>query len=324
MGFLPLAGTLALCGALAEAQQQTKNPRIGFLTPFSAADTANALRLQAFRRGLQHLGYVEGKNIDVEYRYADRNYDRLPELAQELIRRKIDILVAENERTVRAAQKGGATLPIIVIRTGDPVRSGLVASLARPGGNVTGSTSYSPELVAKRLELLKEIVPNASRFAFLNSSRASGAGFDEAQRTAKALRVQFKLIEIRSQNPDIAEAFQTIDKERIGGFVTSASPPVELHRKRILELAEQNRIPAIYGGQQWADSGGLISYGANNLDLYSRAAVYIDKILKGAKPADLPVEGPTKFHLVVNLRAAKQIGLTIPLHVLARADKVIK
>ena len=308
----------------AEAQQPKKVPRIGFLATSSASDPQTALGLDALRQGLRDLGYVEGKNINIEYRYAEGRSEQLPELAKELVRLKIDILVVQNDRTARAVQKSTATIPIVITGAGN--LTGLVASLARPGGNVTGLTSYTAELLGKRLELLKEVVPKVSRFAFLNDSdsTASKAMFNDSQGAAKALGVTFQLVEVEASNPNIEGAFRVIVKERIAALITSPGPPITFHRKRILELVEQNRIPAMHSEQQWANAGGLMSYGANTVVQYHRAAVYVDKILKGAKPADLPVERPTKFEFVINLKTAKQIGLTLSPNVLARADKIIR
>src|SRR5215470_18290951 len=308
----------------AEAQQAKKVPRIGFLVTSSASDPQTVLGLDALRQGLRDLGYVEGKNINIEYRYAEGRPEQLPELAKELVRLKIDILVVQNDRTARAVQKSTATIPIVITGAGN--LTGLVASLARPGGNVTGLTSYTAELLGKRLELLKEVVPKVSRFAFLNDSdsTASKAMFNDSQGAAKALGVTFQLVEVEASNPNIEGAFRVMVKERIAALITSPGPPITFHRKRILELVEQNRIPAMHSEQQWANAGGLMSYGANTVVQYHRAAVYVDKILKGVKPADLPVEQPTKFEFIVNLKAARQIGLTIPPNVLLRADKVIK
>jgi putative ABC transport system substrate-binding protein len=324
-----LPAVLLLTVSLAHALQSAgKIPRIGFLTPISPSDPQNALRLDAFRQGLRDLGYVEGKNINIEYKYAEGRSERLPELAEELVRLKVDIFVVANDATARAAKKSTATIPIVMAGSGNPIGSEVIASLARPGGNVTGLTSYSAELLGKRLELLKEVVPKVSRFAFLNAAdsaaTASGDAFKEAQGPAKVLRVQFKLVEVKAQNPDIEGAFRIMAKERIGALITSPVPVIGFHRKRILELVEQNRIPAMHSQQEWTNAGGLMSYGANTVDLYRRAAVYVDKILKGTKPADLPVEQPTKFEFVINLKTAKALNLTIPQSVLFRADRVIK
>ena len=318
-----VAVVLLALGVIAQAQQPKKVPRIGFLTGSSAA-TATPY-IEAFRQGLGELGYVEGKNILIEYKYAEGKSERLPELAQELVALKVDVIVTGAASVVRATKRETSTLPIVVTSIGD--LTGLVASLARPGGNVTGLTHISAELLGKRLELLKEVVPKIPRVAFLNSddALAAKAMFNDAQGAAKAMAVKFQLLEVKVKNPDIEGAFRVIAKERIGALITESSGAVSFQRKRILELIEQNRIPAMHSEQEWANAGGgLMSYGANRVDLYRRAAVYVDKIIKGAKPADLPVEQPTKFELVINLKAAKQIGVAIPPNVLARADKVIR
>jgi ABC-type uncharacterized transport system substrate-binding protein len=312
----------------AQAQQPAKVPRIGLLIPGSASDPQIAPRVESFRQGLQDLGYIEGNNIIIEYRYADGRSERLPELAEELVRLKIDIFVVANDTTARAAKKSTASIPIVMAGSGNPIGSGVIASLARPGGNVTGLTSYSAELLGKRLQLLKEVVPKVTRFGFLNAAdsatTASGVAFKEAQGPAKALGVQLKLVEVKAQNPDIEGAFRIMAKERIGALITSPVPAIGFHRKRILELVGKYRIPAMHPLQEWANDGGLMSYGANTIDQYRRAATYVDKILKGSKPGELPVEQPAKFEFVINLKTAKQIGVTIPQSVLYRADKVIK
>jgi putative ABC transport system substrate-binding protein len=286
--------------------------------------------VEAFRQGLQELGYIEGKSIIIEYRFADGRLERLPALAEELVRLKVDIIVADTSASARAAKKVTSTMPIVLAQGSDPVQSGLVASFARPGGNVTGLTNYSAELLGKRVELLKEVVPKVSRFALLDAE-PSGPGitrslFPDAQVAAQALGVKLQLVEVKAQDPDIDGAFRIMAKERIGALITAPGPviTVALYQKKILELTKQTRMPAIHRRAVWVDDGGLMYYGANTVDLYRRAAVYVDKILKGAKPADLPVEQPTKFELVINLKTAKQIGLTIPPNVLARADKVIR
>ena len=312
--------------ALAEAQQPAgKIWRIGFLTTASASDPGTVLRLEAFRQALRDLGYVEGKNINVEYRYAEGRLDRLAELAEGLVRLKVDILIVSNSTVARATTKSIGTIPMVVATFGD--LSGLVASLARPGGNITGLTNYSPELFGKRLGLLKEVVPKVSRFAFLNGADGAAAKSefeDHGKATAKALRVQVQYVELKALNPDLDGAFRVIAKERIGALITSSSPSTSIHRKRIVELVEQKRIPAIHPDQQWAIDGGLMSYGADLLDNYRRVAWYVDKILKGAKPADLPVQQPMKFEFVINLKTAKALNLTVPQSVLFRADKVIR
>jgi len=309
---------------IAEAQQPGKVPRIGFLTTGSASDPTTALRLDGFRQGLRELGYVQGKNINIEYRYAEGRSERLAELIEELLRLKVDILFAANATVARAAKKSNVTIPIVAANMGG--LTGLVDSLARPGGNVTGLTHISIELLGKRLELLKEVLPKVSRFVFLDDATTAGykGVAKETQDAAKALGVQLQVVEVKAPNSDIEGLFQTMVKERIGAFITESTPRISFHRKKILALAEQNRLPAMHSEEEWVTSGGLMSYGANRSEPYRRIAVFVDRILKGAKPADLPVEQPTKFEFVINLKTAKQIGLTIPQSVLYRADRVIK
>ena len=285
--------------------------------------------MDLFRQGLRDLGYVEGRNINIEFRYAEGKSERLAAFAEELVRLKVDVLVVPNDSTAQAAKKSTTTIPIVMTSSGNPIGNRVIASQARPGGNVTGLTSYTAELIDKRLGLLKEVVPNVTRFAFLNAESAgqeggSAAAFKDAQGTAKVLAVKFQLVEVRAENPDIEGAFRFMAKERIGALVTSPSPPIARHRKKILQLTEKNRIPAIHPAQAWANEGGLMSYGANTVEQSRRAAVFVDKIFKGRTPADLPVEGPMKFEFVINLQAAKKIGVTVPQSVLFRADKVIK
>ena len=320
-----LGGMLFALSLPAAAQQPKKVPRIGYLT--TAARLADAPRVEALRQGLRDLGYLEGKNINIEYRYAEGKLERVPELAQELVRLKVDILVVSSIIAAEPARQVTTTIPIIVASAGNPIGSGLVASLARPGGNVTGLYQFSPELLGKRLELLNEITPKVSRFAFLNGTDAPAAKsmfFKEGQVVAKALGVQFQLIEVKAQNPDLEAAFRIMAKDGIGALVTESSGIVNFHLKNILHLVEQNHLPAMHSDQEWADAGGLMSYGANRLYLYRRVGLYVDKILKGANPAELPMEQPTKFEFVINLKAAKQMGLTIPPAVLYQADRLIK
>jgi putative ABC transport system substrate-binding protein len=329
-----LLATLLLTTALpVQAQQPTKIPRIGYLSrDLHPADSrASAPRnVEAFRQGLQELGYIEGKNITIEYRFADGRLERLPALAEELLRLKVEMIVADTSASARGAKKATATIPIVLAQGSDPLQSGLVASFARPGGNVTGLTNYSAELLGKRVELLKEVVPKVSRFALLDAETSGPAVtrslFPDAQAAAQAIGVKLQLVEVKAQDPDIDGAFRIMAKERIGALVTSPSPIITLtlYQKRILELAKQTRMPAIYPTMGWVDSGGLMYYGANSADLFRRAATYVDKILKGAKPGDLPVEQPTKFELVINLKTAKALNLTIPQSVLYRADRVIR
>ena len=319
-----LATFLLATVSVSQAQNSANVPLIGFLS--TGTRTTYAPGIEALRQGLRDLGYVEGKNIKIEYRFAEGKFERLAQLAQELVRVNVDVLVVSSGTVASAAKNATSTIPIIVVNAGDPIGRGLVASLAQPGGNVTGLYMYSPELLGKRLELLKEVVPKVFRFAFLADTANSGnlAGFEDARGAAKALGVSFQLIETKAPNPDIDGAFRFIVKERIGALIIESTPLMSLHQKRILELVEQNRIPAMHSEQQWANAGGLMSYGANRIEPYRRAAVYVDKILKGRKPADLPVEQPMKFEFIINLKAAKQIGLTIPPNVLARADRVIR
>ncbi len=330
MGFLALWALFFALGGSANAQQPKSPSRIGFLSRDLHPSDSRApapRNLEAFRQGLRELGYIEGKNIIIDYRYADGRLERLPALAEELVRLQVEIIVAESYSAARDAKNVTTTIPIIMASGADPVETGLVASLARPGGNVTGLTNLTPEVLGKRLELLKEAVPKVARVAFLNEplSSPNRSGFKTAEVTAQALGVRLQLVEVKTPNPDLEGAFAVMVKERVGGLITGlGNLGLSPHRKKILELVERTHMPAIYPNVQWTDTGGLMYYGANIPDLYRRAATYVDKILKGAKPAELPVEQPTKFELVINLKAAKQIGLTMPPNVLARADKVIR
>jgi putative tryptophan/tyrosine transport system substrate-binding protein len=317
---------LAPCSAVEAQQPAAKIPRLGYLDSGSASDPQNVAFRDAFLQGLRDLGYVEGKNINIEYRYDEGKPERLQALAEELTRLKVDILMGMDTSAAQAAKKSTTSIPVIFTTGGSPIASGLVPSLARPGGNVTGVTINSPELVGKRLELLKEAVPKVSRFGFLSDADSASikAMFNEAQGAAKVLGVQFQSVEVKGPKPDIEGAFRTMIKERLGALVTEAPPLISFHRVKIVQLAAQYRIPAIYTGQQWTNAGGLMSYGASRTDPYRRVAVYVDKILKGTKPADLPVEQPTKFEFVINLKTAKALNLTIPQSVLFRADKVIR
>jgi putative ABC transport system substrate-binding protein len=313
----------ALCSS-AEAQQPTKIPRIGYLA--LGSPSGNPFRIEAFRQGLRELGYVEGKNIIIEYRYAEGKFDRHPALAAELVRLKVDVIVTAGPPSTRAAKEATATIPIVMTQVGDPVGSGFVASLARPGGNITGLSTLAPELSGKQLELLKEIVPKLSRVAvFGTSTNPDNAQLlKEVELAAKAFGVKLQYLDIRDPK-DIGTTFRAASKGRadavimrVGGGIVGA------HRTQIADLAVKSRLPAIYYDPQFVEAGGLMTYGINVTDLDRRAATYVDKILKGAKPADLPVEQPTKFEFIINLKAAKQIGLTIPPDVLARATKIIR
>jgi ABC-type uncharacterized transport system substrate-binding protein len=318
---------LALCALLcalsvsAQAQQPKKVPRIGVLSPYSPSSSFN---IEAFRQGLRDLGYVEGQNVVIEQRYAEGNPDRLPRLAAELVRLKVDVIFAQTTPAVQAAKKATTTVPIVTV-SGDPVGFGFVASLARPGGNITGLANLTPELVGKRLELLKEVVPRVSRVAVLWNPDSPGAVvmMRETEAAAASLGLKLQPVEVRGPN-DFEHAFSAMKKERAGALVPLRSPLIRDQRKQIAELAAKNRLPAMYDSRDFSEAGGLMSYGAMADDSYRHAAMYVDKILKGTKPADLPVEQPMKFELVINLKAAKQIGLTIPPNVLARADRVIR
>ena len=313
----------------AEAQQAKRVHNIGFLSrDLHPADSRAATpdRLDVLRQALRQLGYIEGENILVEYRYAEGRMERLPTLAQELIRLKPDLILADTATPARALQKATSTIPIVVVAAGNPIQSGLVTSLARPGGNVTGLTNLVPEMLGKRLELLKEVVPKALRFAFLDDDEiVDPSPFKYAQKTAQELAVTLERVEVKSSNPEFERVFQALVRERIDGLITSSGAvATTLNRKIVVDLLARAGLPAIHGTELWVREGGLMHYGANSLDLYRRAATYVDKILKGAKPGDLPIEQPIKFDFVINLKAAKQIGLTIPPNVLARADKVIR
>jgi putative tryptophan/tyrosine transport system substrate-binding protein len=316
----------ALCVPV-QAQQAGKVPRIGFLD--NSTTSGNAVLVEAFRQELSKLGWTEGKNITIEYRFAEQKLERLPELAADLVRLKVDLIVTAGGPTPLAAKGATSTIPIVMTNSVDPVGSGLVANLARPGGNVTGNSGLSPELNTKRLEILKDAVPRLSRVGFLRTPEAiisitGGLQMTELRPAATALKLKLEEIETQPDPKGLESAFQTAKQKQVGAIMTAAGRRFFVERKRIVELAVKYRLPAIYPQKEYVDEGGLMSYGADLADLYRRAAVYVDKILKGAKPADLPVQQATKFEFVINLKAAKQIGLTIPPEVLARANKVIK
>ncbi len=312
---------LALCGS-AEAQQTVKVPRIGFLD--SSTASGSAVLVDAFRQELSKLGWIEGKNIAIEYRFAEQKNARLPELAADLVRLlKVDLIVVTDTPSVLAAKKATTSIPIVMTNPGDPVGAGLVASLARPEGNITGLSGLAVELNTKRLEILKDAVPKLARVGLLRSSAAS-VQLKDLRAAALALKLKLEEIDTQPDPKGLESAFQTAKQKQVGAIMTNATRPFFAERKRIVELAVKYRLPAIYFQKEFVDEGGLMSYGADYDNLYRRAAVYVDKILKGAKPADLPVQQATKFEFVINLKAAKQIGLTIPPNVLARADRVIK
>jgi putative tryptophan/tyrosine transport system substrate-binding protein len=313
----------ALCSS-AEAQQPNRVPRIGYLDPSTAS--SGAASLDAFRQELSKLGWIERKNITIEYRFAEQEPKRLPELAAELVRLKVDVILCSSTPPVLAAKKATTTIPIVMASSGDAVATGLVASLARPGGNITGLTSFSAELAGKRLEILKETVPGITRVGVLWFSGGPGVSqrLQLKEIRAAALGLNLKLDEIELDPKGLESAFQTAIGQQVNAIIMASARVIFAERKRIVELATKYRLPAVYSDDDFVDEGGLLSYGNDRADQYRRAAVYVDKILKGTKPADLPVERPIKFELVINLKAAKQIGLTIPPNVLARADRVIK
>jgi len=311
----------ALCVSV-EAQP-AKVPRIGFQS--AASPSAIAARTEAFRQGLRELGYVEGKNIVIEYRYAEGKFDRLNEFAAEFVRLKVDVIVTAGGISTRSAKEATVTIPIVMTQDIDPVGNGFVASLARPGGNITGLSTLAPEINGKQLELLKEIVPKFARVAVLGTTTNPGTAqaIRETELAAGSLTVQLQYIDVLDPK-DIETAFRAASKGRAEAVLVLISSVLNSQRTQVINLAAKNRFPAMYPFPEFVEAGGLMSYGVSFTDSYRRAATYVDKILKGAKPADLPVEQPTKFELVINLKAAKQIGLTIPPNVLARADRVIR
>jgi len=319
--FCVLVISAVLCGAaIAGAQQQAKIPRVGILF-MGGRDQPH---LETFKQGLRDLGYSEGKNINLEYRYAEGKYDRLRPLAEELVRMKVEVIVTTSSISAHAVRRATTTIPI-VMTSGSPVERGLAQSLAKPGGNVTGLTVMVSEMSGKRLEILKETFPNMTRVAALwaPQEREAVAGFKETQEAAQAFALQLQSVEL-ARAEEIEKVLAEIPKGRPHALVVILHPLVTLHSKRIVEAALKHRLPGMYPTRQFAEEGGLMAYGPLIGDLYRRAATYVDKILKGAKPAELPVEQPTKFEMVINLKTANQIGVTIPPSVLYRADKVIK
>jgi putative ABC transport system substrate-binding protein len=308
------------CVHLAEAQQPAKIPRIGYMA--SGGDVNNpGYIVAAFRRGLRDLGYIEGKNILVEYRYPGADPRDLAAVA-ELIQLKVDVLVSSSAGAIRAAKQSTKTIPIVMMASFDPVKTGIIDSLARPGGNITGVTRLTHDLNGKRLELFKEAVPSISRVGIF-ADRGS-VSLREYESAARALKISLEFLELNDSHPDLEGVFQTAAKARVNALVTIASRSINRYTKQIVELAIKNRLPSMFEIATRVEAGGLMSYSADDAAIFRRAAVYVDKILKGAKPADLPVEQPTKFELVINLKTAKQIGLTIPPNVLARADPIIR
>ena len=306
----------------AHAQQMGKVFRIGFLDNSTASGMA--VLVGAFRQELSKLGWIEGKNITIEYRFAEQQNKRLPGLAAELVRLNVDVIVTGGPTPTRSAMEATGTIPIVMAVNANPVGLGFVASLARPEGNVTGLSSLTPELNSKRLEVLKDAVPKLARIGILRQAGISQSQLKEIMPAALALKVKLEDIEAQLDSKGLESAFKTAKQKQVGAMMTTATRPIFAERKRIVELADEYRLPAIYHQKEFVDDGGLMSYGVDYADLYRRAAVYVDKILKGAKPADLPVQQATKFEFVINLKAAKQIGLTIPNRVLERANQVIK
>jgi putative ABC transport system substrate-binding protein len=306
-----------------QAQEATKIPRIGFL--IGSSPSANAARIESFRQGLRELGYVEGKNIVIEFRSAEGKFDRLPDLAAEIVRLTVDVIVKSGPIVNRPAKEATSTIPIVMGFDNDPVGNGLVASLARPGGNMTGLSNLAPEIGGKQVELLKEIIPRLSRVAVFGNSKepANPQSLREAEIAAGAFRMKLQYVDILEPK-DIETAFGAARKGRADAVLILANFILNPHRAQVVDLAVKSRLPAIYNAVEWVEAGGLMSYGTSFPDLFRRAATYVDKIVKGTKPADLPVEQPTKFEFIVNLKTAKQIGLTIPPNVLARADRVIR
>jgi putative tryptophan/tyrosine transport system substrate-binding protein len=320
-----LAGGIVVAPFAAEAQQADKVARIGYLATNLAA---NPHLREAFRQGLRDLSYVEGRNVVIEYRDAEGKDERLSALAAELVALKVDVIFAPNTLAALAAKQATRTLPIVFAVAADPVTDGLVTSLARPGGNVTGLSNLAPELVGKRLEQVKQAVPGVSRVAVLWRPGASGERTEKdmlksAEVAARALGVRLQVVEARGPE-DFDRAFSDMTRARAGALTSMGGPMFFNERRRLVDLAAKNRLPAVYPQREFVDAGGLMAYGPSLADLFRRAATYVDKVLRGAKPGDLPVEQPTKFELVINLKAAKALGLTIPQSLLGRADQVIQ
>jgi putative ABC transport system substrate-binding protein len=320
---LALCSLLLALGSSAQAQQPQKIPRIGFLSG-TGVPSSPSVHAKAFQQGLRDLGYVEGKNILVEYRYVEGKLDRYPSLAAEFVQLKVDVLVATAGFT--AVKEATKTIPIVMVITGDPVALGFVDSLARPGGNITGVTRLTRDLSGKRLELLKEVVPTISRVGVLWDANVArpGIAVKEYEAAAPALKLQVQSLEVRGPNPDLEGAFQAAAKGRANGLVTILNPLLNRHQKQIADLAIKNRLPSMFESNSYVEAGGLMSYSTNDAECFKRAAWYVHKILKGAKPGELPVEQPTKFDFVINLKTAKALNMTISQSVLYRADRVIR
>ena len=323
VSFMLLLSMLIL--RFAEAQQPAKIPRIGYVSGTGDAFNQGPY-IEALRQGLKELGYIEGKNFVIEYRGAEAKLDRVPNLVAELVRLKVDVLVVPILPAILAAKKATKTIPIVMVAGVDSVASGIVDSLARPGGNITGLNTLSRDLAGKRVQLLTEVVPRLSRVAVLRDADSQNAaiGFKEYETAGQVLKISVQPLEVVGLNPDVEGMIQSAVKGHANALITITNANLFRYQRRIAELAVDNRMASMFEGHTWVEQGGLMSYSADDLAAFRRAAYYIDKILKGAKPADLPVEQPTKFELVINLKTAKQIGLMIPPSVLARADRVIK
>jgi putative tryptophan/tyrosine transport system substrate-binding protein len=319
---LLLIGSIFASIHFVEAQQSKNLPRIGFVSRDGDLDRPGS-RVDAFRQALRELGYTEGKNILVEYRYISGTSGQIPRLVTELLQQKVDLLVLTAQPAIRAAKQATKTIPIVMVTTQDPVAAGFINSLAKPGGNITGVTTLQRELSGKRLELLSEVLPGLSRVAALMNATSIG-DFKMYEAPARILKLQLHSVGVRGPDPDLEHAFQAVVKTRAGALITVSNAVLNRHTEKIAELAIKNRLPSVNEQSDYVEAGGLMSYSADQAASYKRAATYVDKILKGAKPADLPVEQATEFELVINLKTAKQIGLTIPPNVLARADRVIK
>ena len=317
-----LATFFLTTASFAEAQQAGKIFRIGFLDNSNASGTAGVL--EAFWQEMRKLGWIEGKNITIEYRFAEGKNERLPELAADLVRLKVDLIVVSTPPAALAAKKATTTIPIVMTNVGDPVGAGLIASLAQPGGNVTGFSDLSTELNTKRLEILKDAVPKLNRVGLLRPAGGSDRQLKNLRAAALALKLKLEEIETQVDAKGLESAFKTAKQKQVKAIMTTTSRPFFAERKRIVELATKHRLPAIYFSKEFVDEGGLMSYGTDDADLYRKAAHYVDRILKGTKPADLPVQQATKFAFIISLKAAKQIGITLPYELLARANQVIK
>jgi putative ABC transport system substrate-binding protein len=325
VGVVALVIRLAMGGALVEAQQEKKIPRIGYISGTGSASNPGPY-VEALRQGLRELGYVEGKSFAIEFRGAEGIPDRAPTLVTELVQLKVDVIVAPFLSAIRAARQASKTIPIVMVTQVDPVAIGLVKSLAHPGGNITGLTTLQRDLSGKRLELLKEVVPKIARVGILRGADdlVSEIGLKGYEAAARALKIQIQSLDVRGSNPDLEGAFREAVKGRANAVITITNNPLFRDSKKVTELALKHRLPSMYEGTTWVDNGGLMSYSANDLELFRRAATFIDKILKGAKPADLPVEQPTKFEFALNLKTANALNLSIPQSVLFRADRVVR